>query len=129
MVAAATVFVAMMLVWGNVSAAWVGLVKAVALGLSRGTAVVVSPGASIVLPVVCGAIVVVDLSLYRRISWLCVAFVVSFGVELALVAVWAVAGAPAAWIVAPGNAVHILPAIAVLVFALSEARAGSRTTR
>lgn len=119
---AVALFVGLILVWAEVSAAWVGVARGVALALARGAAVSGSPGASVVLPVVCGSLVVVDLTLRRRVFWLCAAVAVSFGMELVLVAVWAATGAPPELIVVPGDAVQVVLPIAVLAIALSEAR-------
>lgn len=129
MIAAASVFVALILALPRISAAWIGLLGAVALELPHGMAVAVSPGASVVLPVVCGALVAVELPLVRRFFWLGVVLVVSFGVDLALVVVWATAGLPAAWMSAPENVAQFLLPIAVLALAMSEAMAVARATR
>ena len=120
--AALALFVGLLVVWGRVSAAWVDVARSVALALSRGTAVSGSPGASIVLPIVCASLVIVDLAPRRRAFWLCAAVALSFGLELALVALWAATGAPPDLIVVPGDAVQVVLPVAVLALALAEAR-------
>lgn len=124
--AAAAVFAGLLLVWAEVSAAWVALAQGVTAALSHGALAVNPPGAPIVLPVVCGAIVTVDVPLSRRLFWLGVVLVATFGCELALVAAWAVTGAPPSLIVVPGDAGQVVLPIAVLALAASEARASTR---
>lgn len=124
--ASAAVLVVMLTLWAEVSALWVRLGTAVVATLSRGPSAPVPPGASILLPIVCAGLVALDLPLPRRLFWVAVAFAVTFGLELALIALWAVIGVAPSAVVVPGDAVQVLVPIGVVALGFSESRRRSR---
>lgn len=122
MLAAAAVFFTLLLLWAEVSALWVSLGTAVVAALSQGSAAPVPPNASMVLPIACAALVAVDLTLRRRLFWVSVALAATFGLELLLIAGWALTGAPPSAVVIPGDAVQVLLPVAALALAVAESR-------
>lgn len=112
----------LLFVWAGISAAWSGFVTSAGLLVSGGASDLHSPGASLLLPIVCAALVLVDLAWRRQAFWISMALLLTLGVELLLVVIGAAVHAPIALVAIPADVVQIIAPVGVLALALAEAR-------